>query len=251
MNQFENIRSIKYFIRDLQNMLSQTEGEAGLSAIELDLIKQKTREFYDRLLRMKFIEKKEIVNNRKNVADEKTVPQQAKAEIAPVPESVKLPQPEEKITPQKPEENQQATEDTHEIKPSVSMEEGPSNPPPSSQKTQKSNVASAFDLFSEPTSESLGESLAKTEQPAVAEKLQKTQIADLREAIGINDKFVFINQLFRGDMSRYNKTLDELNSLSSLKGAQTFMMELSVQYQWNEESPAFIKLNEIIERKFT
>lgn len=86
---------------------------------------------------------------------------------------------------------------------------------------------------------------------ALGERLQTSPISDLREAIGINDKFIFINQLFKGDMERYNRILDELNGFSSLKGAQTYLTELAVQYQWNTEDPAYLKLADMIERKFS
>ena len=52
-------------------------------------------------------------------------------------------------------------------------------------------------------------------------------------------------------MERYNRILDELNGFSSLKGAQTYLTELAVEYQWNTEDPAYLKLADMIERKFS
>ena len=250
MNQSENIRSIESFLHDLQDFYTLIENDKALSAIEIDLIKQKTRTFYDTLRHLKINESTEDNTNWKNVADEEVVSQPAEKVINPVTKPTESLQSAQNI------ENDELHEETkvEEIIPDKNAtnltERKPLVTAPVSKTSQEKNVASSFDLFSEPAAESIGESLAKTEHPAVAEKLQKIQIADLREAIGINDKFVFINELFHGDMGKYNKTLDELNSLSSLKGVQTFLMELSVQYQWNEENPAFVKLSEIIERKF-
>ena len=107
-----------------------------------------------------------------------------------------------------------------------------------------------LDLFSEVPPETLGDSLSSAEKPAVADSLQTNGISDLREAIGINDKFLFINELFNGDLERYNKVIDELNGFSGLIGAQTYLTELQVQYQWDEESAAYQKLSSLLERKF-
>lgn len=73
---------------------------------------------------------------------------------------------------------------------------------------------------------------------------------DLRQSIGINEKFLFINELFNGDMGRYNKAIDELNELKTLKGAEIFLLELKVQNQWDSELDAFLKLKDLTERKF-
>ncbi len=107
-----------------------------------------------------------------------------------------------------------------------------------------------LDLFSEAPPETLGDALSHTEKQAVADSLQKSGINDLREAIGINDKFLFINELFNGDLERYNKVIDELNSFSGFLGAQTYLTELQVQYQWDENATAYQKLSNLLERKF-
>lgn len=92
--------------------------------------------------------------------------------------------------------------------------------------------------------------LGADDDPSVAARMQRSKINDLRSAIGINDKFLFINELFRGNMQQYNKVLDELNDFKSLNGAQTYLMELKVEHQWEAESNAFIRLNSFIERRF-
>ena len=108
-----------------------------------------------------------------------------------------------------------------------------------------------MDLFSDITQETLSDKISQDDEPTVVDRLQKSQIGDLREAIGINEKFQFINELFNGDMTRYNKAVDELNSFSSLDGAKTYLFELSVEYQWNDDLPALIRLKELLERKFS
>jgi hypothetical protein len=52
-------------------------------------------------------------------------------------------------------------------------------------------------------------------------------------------------------MERYNSILDELNGFLNLKGAKTYLSELAIQHQWDEEGPAYQKLLEMLERKFS
>jgi hypothetical protein len=114
----------------------------------------------------------------------------------------------------------------------------------------KTPVKTTLDLFAHAGIESVASRLGADDDPSVAARMQRSKINDLRSAIGINDKFLFINELFRGNMQQYNKVLDELNDFKSLNGAQTYLMELKVEHQWEAESNAFIRLNSFIERRF-
>ena len=61
--------------------------------------------------------------------------------------------------------------------------------------------------------ESLNDKLkhGKTE---LIEVFKETPVKDLRKAIGINDKFLFINQLFRGDENMYERSIKTINSFN-------------------------------------
>ncbi len=107
-----------------------------------------------------------------------------------------------------------------------------------------------IDLFTQESLETLGDKLNKKKDPSIAERMQQSPIVDLRSAIGINEKFLFINELFKGNLNQYNKTIDELNAFESLNGAFTYLIETKVQQQWDDTSPVFKKLKELIERKF-
>ena len=64
----------------------------------------------------------------------------------------------------------------------------------------------------------LGDLLEKTEDNSLAARLQRKPVSDLISAIGINDKFLFLNELFGGSMEKYNKSIRSLNSFSTLLG---------------------------------
>jgi len=51
----------------------------------------------------------------------------------------------------------------------------------------------------------LHDQLVADKDESLADKMQKNAIEDLKAAIGINEKFLFINELFKGDMEEYKK----------------------------------------------
>ena len=96
----------------------------------------------------------------------------------------------------------------------------------------------------------LGDVLEKTEDNSLAARLQRKPVSDLISAIGINDKFLFLNELFGGSMEKYNKSIRSLNSFSTLLGAKTYMSELQIEFQWDCNSDAYKKLADLVERRF-
>ncbi|MFI5203465.1 MAG: hypothetical protein ACHQF2_03125 [Flavobacteriales bacterium] len=83
----------------------------------------------------------------------------------------------------------------------------------------------------------------------LAEKLKKTKIHDLKTAIPLNHKFLFMNTLFEGENESYNDALDKLNSLQGLEEARQYLRELSNQYGWDFEDEKVISFTEFIERR--
>lgn len=126
--------------------------------------------------------------------------------------------------------------------------------PPAKDKTFENFHQPVFgntlNLFEETSPASLGESLARADDMSIAGRIQRKKIDDLRAAIGINEKFLFINELFGGNLNQYNNAISELNNFKSLSGVRTYLIELGVQYQWQPHSEALNKLNDLIDRKF-
>ena len=99
------------------------------------------------------------------------------------------------------------------------------------------------------TVETLGEKMIG-EDHSLAAKLQQTPGRDLKSVIGINDKFLFVNELFGGSMEKYNKSIENLNDLKTLNGAMIYLNELKIELQWNSSNEAYQKLKDLISRKF-
>ena len=97
--------------------------------------------------------------------------------------------------------------------------------------------------------ETLGEKMIQ-EDHSLAAKFQQNPVRDLKSVIGINDKFLFVNELFGGSMEKYNKSIENLNDLKTLNGAMIYLNELKIELQWNSSNEAYRKLTELVSRKF-
>lgn len=85
---------------------------------------------------------------------------------------------------------------------------------------------------------------------SVSDHLHKVPVKDIKAAIGLNEKFQFINQLFNGDSQKYNASIDHLNSCGSSNRAQEFLKNISQEYNWEKQSSAASLFMDIVERRF-
>lgn len=99
------------------------------------------------------------------------------------------------------------------------------------------------------SNETLGESMIDDDNSLNA-KYQHAPVNDLKTAIGLNDKFLLVNELFGGSMEKYNKSIDNLNDLKTLNGAMIYLNELKVELQWNSSNEAYKKLWTLVAQKF-
>ena len=91
----------------------------------------------------------------------------------------------------------------------------------------------------------------KLSESSLADKLKQNRINDLKHAIGINEKFLFINELFEGSLNEYNKAITQLNTYTSKDEAEKYIEgELKLKYKWSDTSKAQSVFIELIERKF-
>lgn len=86
----------------------------------------------------------------------------------------------------------------------------------------------------------------------LVERLKETPVKDLRKAIGINDRFLFINELFRGDESMYERCIKTINSFSIFAEAEYWISrELKVKIGWNNDSPTVQHFDQLVKRRFS
>jgi hypothetical protein len=98
---------------------------------------------------------------------------------------------------------------------------------------------------------SLNEKL-KEEVKEVAHVLNDAPVRDLRRAIGINDRFVFISELFRNDEVMYERSIKTINSFRILPEAQYWIeRELKVKLGWDENKESTRHFYQLVKRRFS
>ena len=94
------------------------------------------------------------------------------------------------------------------------------------------------------------QTLADTIAPRrdMASELRRGEpVADLRNAIGINDKFLLIRDLFGGDGEAYEEAIATLNAFDDFDEC---MIHIAENYAWNPNSDGAKFMMELLERKF-
>lgn len=84
----------------------------------------------------------------------------------------------------------------------------------------------------------------------VSDKL-KSPVKDIKAAIGLNEKFQFINHLFNGDAKKYNAVIDELNASTSSETAMKYIQEISESNDWESHAAAARSFIDVVERRFS
>ena len=86
----------------------------------------------------------------------------------------------------------------------------------------------------------------------VKDHLVMEPIKDLRSAIGINDKFQFIQELFGGDEKLFEVGIKTINAFKIFPEAQFYIKrELREKNNWDEESNVVKQFDQLIKRRFS
>lgn len=109
----------------------------------------------------------------------------------------------------------------------------------------------------------LNETIVQNDQTSLNDKLREDKkelsdtlkdlpVKDLKKAIGINDRFLFLNELFNGDETMYERSIKTINSFSIYAEAEYWIRrELKVKLGWDEQSEAVKQFNQLVKRRFS
>lgn len=104
-------------------------------------------------------------------------------------------------------------------------------------------------LSAEPVS--LNDMLKKHDEE-LGNKLTDTPIKDLRKGVGINDRFAFINELFRGDEAMYERSIKTINAFNIYPEAEYWISrELKLKLGWQTDSPLVAHFDQLVKRRFS
>lgn len=99
--------------------------------------------------------------------------------------------------------------------------------------------------------ESLNDRL-KQEKTEVAHTLKEIPIKDLRKGVGINDRFTFIRELFRGDEAFYERSIKTINNFQIFSEAEYWInRELKFKIGWDEDNGIVQHFYQLVRRRFS
>ena len=99
--------------------------------------------------------------------------------------------------------------------------------------------------------ESLNDRL-KQSRTELAETIKETPIRDLRKAIGVNDRFVFISELFRGDEAMYERSIKTINGFNIYAEAEYWInRELKTKIGWDDSRDIVKHFYKLVKRRFS
>ncbi len=99
--------------------------------------------------------------------------------------------------------------------------------------------------------DSLNEKL-KQAKFELGDSLQDVPIKDLKKAININDRFLYISELFRGDEVMYERSIKTINSFSIYPEAEYWIKrELKLKLGWDDRTPIVKQFDQLVKRRFS
>jgi hypothetical protein len=92
----------------------------------------------------------------------------------------------------------------------------------------------------------------RANQIEIGTLLNNEPIKELKKGIGINDRFLFVQELFRGDESMYERSIKTIDGFSIYPEAQFWIQrELKLKIGWNEDSVTVKHFDQLVKRRFS
>lgn len=97
----------------------------------------------------------------------------------------------------------------------------------------------------------LNDRFTTQQKTSLAEVLQKRKIENIKNHISINQRFMFINELFGGDANIYNQALERVDNCQSMNEALDYLQKNHVQQQqWDMESEEVAEFMDVLAKKY-
>ncbi|MEP7263747.1 MAG: hypothetical protein ABI772_04590 [Bacteroidota bacterium] len=277
----EEINHLMETLKDQYQSISKNNSD--IPRIEIDLMKSTLRNLYDQLHRLERLQEQNIITekqgtpepepvaalseevivpvftiNRENIVEIQEINQEtiswetiskpAEAESAPV-ENIFQPQMSESIKATKEEKPVIVLKQEEEKITRVEVSTAKTNRPKQTAGLFD-EVTTIAETYTVKTTLHDRMSSGKADR-SVADNLQSKPLSDLKKSIGINEKFVFVNELFEGNHQLFSQSIDQLNNFTAYEQARRHLFEeLAGQLKWNMESRAFGDLSELVKRRF-
>jgi hypothetical protein len=260
-------------IQEIENYTVDFKNARSIPKIEMDILTEKVRNLYDELLQIdrnypyESPERGKITSSKRKEApttkqeEQKRAPESNKEATTEAPAESKAEQQERK---QKEKEKQQATEaskatENKKQDTTTAGEDSGTRIQYEDQSVEESKTVNRPDQGKEDmpeiladrfhnTKTSMHDNLAKKQsQNDLSSKMQSKPIQDLNKAIGLNDRFLFIRELFNGNKDAYYEAIQIINEMPNYEEAEQYIRE---RFNWDEEQPEVMRFMDLVRRRF-
>jgi hypothetical protein len=277
-------KNLNYKLRELEIIIKQLDINKP-ALIDVDLALEKTRELYDLLLKLdtghepdrkkeypdlydktvlpsdpelvqteNVFEAEEIIPDPKHKQTESLPEPVEFLQTEDEPESGKVPQTEDEPESGKVPRNEKAPDNVKlqspdEEKPGKGEETSQDNETGSRKMKKNQRESIDIEIVADRYQSSqtyINQAMANKERKDISSRSRSKPLSDLRNSIGLNDKFLFIKELFSGKPDKYNQCIDALNRSGSYEEALEYIRNYC---QWEEDNETAGKLLELVKRR--
>ena len=125
-------------------------------------------------------------------------------------------------------------------KPKTQQPENKEEKPQKESPLQKPPQRSLNDLFNE-----------RREDHSISSQYQHAKVGDLTKAISINDKFIYIKELFHNRGEDFSAAIRQLNECHNMEEAFDCLEQLKQKFFWDSKSDAYLSFCDLLRRKYS
>jgi hypothetical protein len=227
--------TIDLIIKDLReagDIIEDLKKYPGIPVLQVELARLKCRSAGEVIAMLKTMKASEPVTSAGSLTEVAAPEPVSPAEHKPenVAKEVIPPVQDEKKTEVPPEEEPDMPEPQAPVKQAV-------------KEAESSILADRFSHLSSRFNEQLGN--IKSEED-ISNIMKTKPVRSLNEAIGINDKFFFIREIFNGDSNDYSQAISRLENVKDISDARAVIMSYTGE---NDETDAVRQLLDLVKRK--
>ncbi|MEO9476936.1 MAG: hypothetical protein ABJG41_15435 [Cyclobacteriaceae bacterium] len=186
---------------------------------------------------------------------EAPMPEEAETEsLEPEPAEEEL-EPEAEDEPEL-EDEEVADEATDEEEDSLEPEESPEEektPETAAEVVdfEEDEEVSLNQKLADETTKTINEKFEREESVTLADHHQQSKVTSIMEAISVNNRYMFINDLFEGDKDEFADAIDRIEECESFDEAvEILVQEYARNYEWDMNSDEVKELLKVVFRKF-
>jgi hypothetical protein len=133
-------------------------------------------------------------------------------------------------------------------------EEQPADIQPLLAEFSKTLPLSLADIYLEEDKEQIGilnEKLQSKEKQTLADKLSKTGGKSIMKMLTLNQRFMFVNELFEGNQNLFISSIEQLDAMNNYKEASSHVKKsFADKYSWDMETEEVQEFMELVEKRF-